>query len=61
MNEPIVVDGIIVNYRLTADGALRINIDLDEIQTRKFHQLFNPAYGVKVAVARIDYEPFVAG
>ena len=58
MNEtPIVVDGMIYKYTTTQDGCLRIIIDLDEVQTHKFHATFNPAIGCRVAIARLSYEP----
>jgi hypothetical protein len=55
MNEPIAVTGILSGYRTTADGGLKITIELDELQSAKFHEAF-PGINLTVAVARLTEE-----
>jgi len=55
MNEPIAITGVLSGYRTTADGGLKITIELDELQAMKFHELF-PQINLTVAVARL-HEP----
>lgn len=52
MNEQIAISGILAGYRTTADGGLKITIDLDELQSAKFHEIF-PGINLTVAVARL--------
>lgn len=51
MTDPIAVQGTISKYRTTADGCLRIEIELNELETAKFHESF--AHGAYVVVARL--------
>lgn len=53
MSTPAAIEGDITGYRRTADGGLRITIDLDEPQTRAFHLLF-VEFPSHVAVARME-------
>jgi hypothetical protein len=50
--EAAAVKGVIYRYSSTADGTLRIVIELDELQTFIFHQS-QMGLGVHVAVARL--------
>lgn len=50
MNEPSAIAGTLASYRTLADGTLRVTVDLNELQSRLFHELF-PAVGVEVALA----------
>ena len=53
---PAVVEGYIDDYRLRkTTGTLIVHVELDEIQTQKFHSLFNPAHGSRVAIARLKH------
>lgn len=54
MNDSIAIQGVISGYRSTADGCLKVTIELDELQTVKFHEGFTPAKGILVAVARLQ-------
>lgn len=56
MNEPIAIEGVISGYRSTADGCLKVTIELNELQTVRFHEGFTPAKGILVAVARMQEE-----
>lgn len=53
MTDPIAVRGTITKYSTAPDGSLRLTVDLDEVQTSKFHQIFTPGVGVGVAIARL--------
>jgi len=55
MNESIAITGVISGYRTTADGTLKVTVELDELQTAKFHEGFG--HGVFVAVARLEEQP----
>jgi len=44
--------GILSGYRTTADGGLKITIELDEFQAARFHEIF-PGINLTVAVARL--------
>lgn len=50
-NDEVVVTGFVAGYRTLADGTLRVTVDLDELQTAKFHEGF--AHKALVAVARM--------
>ncbi|MCU1318113.1 MAG: hypothetical protein JWN63_3435 [Candidatus Acidoferrum typicum] len=55
MNEQIAISGVLSGYRTTADGGLKITIELDELQSAKFHDLF-PGINLTVAVVRLTEE-----
>ena len=47
------VQGSLSGYRTMADGTLRIQVDLDELQSALFHEA-RFTTGVAVAVARLN-------
>ena len=51
----IAVQGILSGYRTTADGGLKLTIELDELQAALFHEGFN-GINITVAVARLEDE-----
>lgn len=52
MTDPMAIMGILSGYRTTADGGLKITIELDEFQAARFHEIF-PGINLTVAVARL--------
>jgi hypothetical protein len=53
MSVPMAVTGVIWKYALTVDGGLRVTIELDENQKRRFHEFF-PDDKAPVVLARLD-------
>jgi hypothetical protein len=52
MNEPCAISGALTGYKTMADGTLRLQIDLDESQSKRFHKFF-PSVHCLVAILRL--------
>ena len=58
MKDSAAVTGVISGYSTTADGCLRIKIDLNEFETVQFQERFQGIVkGMTVVVARMSDEP----
>lgn len=55
MNEITAIRGQLMGYRTLADGTLRVTVDLSEIESEHFHQIFK--VHMEVGVAPINLEP----
>lgn len=49
----IAVQGILIGHRSTADGGMKLTIELDELQAALFGETFGVAINYTVAVARL--------
>ena len=55
MTDSAAVTGVIAGYRTTADGTLRLTIDLNEFETVQFQERFSGLVkGMTVVVARMN-------
>lgn len=62
MTDSAAVTGTLVKYSSTADGCLRITIELNELEAAQFHDRFGGnIVNTVVVVARMTYETSSTG